>query len=131
MHVGAQHPDTPVGIDLPTLRQALVAEFPGSEIVTVAGCGIGDSDVSGIATAVRAALDADVVVAALGDRAGLFGRGTSGEGCDAETLTRPGVQQRLLDALLDTGTPVVLTLPAGRPYALGRAVAHLGACCPR
>lgn len=122
VHVGAQHPDTPLGIDLPTLRQALVAEFPGSEIVTVAGCGVDDSDVSGIAAAVRAALDADVVVAALGDRAGLFGRGTSGEGCDAESLTLPGVQQRLLDALLDTGTPVVLTLLAGRPYALGRAV---------
>ncbi|MGW5029255.1 glycoside hydrolase family 3 C-terminal domain-containing protein, partial [Streptomyces albidoflavus] len=33
----------------------------------------------------------------------------------------PGVQQQLLDALLDTGTPVVVTLLAGRPYALGRA----------
>lgn len=127
VHVGAQHPDTPLGIDLPTLRQALVAEFPGSEIVTVAGCGVDDSDVSGIAAAVRAALDADVVVAALGDRAGLFGRGTSGEGCDAESLTLPGVQQRLLDALLDTGTPVVLTLLAGRPYALGRAVEEAAA----
>lgn len=91
------------------------------------GCGIDDGDVSGIATAVRAALDADVVVAALGDRAGLFGRGTSGEGCDAESLTLPGVQQRLLDALLDTGTPVVLTLLAGRPYALGRAVEEAAA----
>jgi beta-xylosidase len=52
----------------------------------------------------------------------LFGRGTSGEGCDVELLELPGVQQQLLDALLDAGTPVVVTLLAGRPYALGRAV---------
>jgi beta-xylosidase len=50
----------------------------------------------------------------------LFGRGTSGEGCDAASLALPGVQGELLDAILDTGTPVVLVLQAGRPYALGR-----------
>lgn len=127
VHVGSQHPGTPAGIDLPTLRQALVAEFPGAEIVTVAGCGVDDADTKGFAAAVRAARDADVVIAALGDRAGLFGRGTSGEGCDAESLTLPGVQQQLLDALLDSGTPVVLTLLAGRPYALGRAATEAAA----
>ena len=56
----------------------------------------------------------------LGDRAGLFGRGTSGEGCDAADLRLPGRQEELLEALLATGTPVVLVLLAGRPYALGR-----------
>jgi beta-xylosidase len=66
-------------------------------------------------------------VLALGDRAGLFGRGTSGEGCDAPSLVLPGVQQGLLEALLDTGTPVVVTLLAGRPYALGRAVTDAAA----
>ncbi|WP_179199496.1 glycoside hydrolase family 3 C-terminal domain-containing protein, partial [Streptomyces viridochromogenes] len=59
--------------------------------------------------------------------AGLFGRGTSGEGCDAESLELPGAQQQLLDALLDSGTPVVTVLLAGRPYALGRAVAESAA----
>lgn len=68
------------------------------------------------------AREADVAVVVLGDRAGLFGRGTSGEGCDVETLALPGAQQHLLDALLDQETPVVTVLLAGRPYALGRAV---------
>ncbi|MFD0331376.1 glycoside hydrolase family 3 C-terminal domain-containing protein [Streptacidiphilus monticola] len=84
-------------------------------------------DTTGFADAVAAAHASDVVVLALGDRAGLFGRGTSGEGCDAETLQLPGVQQQLLDTLLDTGTPVVLVLLAGRPYALGRATTHAAA----
>ncbi|MFJ5223642.1 beta-glucosidase [Streptomyces sp. NPDC088400] len=122
VHVGTQHPGTPAGIELPTLREALTAEFPGAEIVTVPGAGIDSTGTDGFAQAVRVARDADVVVAALGDRAGLFGRGTSGEGCDAESLDLPGVQGQLLEALLDTGTPVVVTLLAGRPYALGRAV---------
>ncbi|MFE1958159.1 beta-glucosidase [Streptomyces sp. NPDC059479] len=131
VHVGAQHPDTPAGIELPTLREALAAEFPGSEIVAVPGAGIDSPDTSGFPAAVRAAREADVVVVALGDRAGLFGRGTSGEGCDAENLGLPGVQGQLLDALLDaldgTGTPLVVTLLAGRPYALGRAAEEAGA----
>ncbi|MFD5113351.1 beta-glucosidase [Streptomyces sp. NPDC058391] len=127
VHVGAVHPGTEAGVELPTLRQALAAEFPDSEIVTAPGAGVDSTGTDGFALAVRVARDADVVVAALGDRAGLFGRGTSGEGCDAETLDLPGVQRQLLDALLDTGTPVVVTLLAGRPYALGRAATEAGA----
>ncbi|MER5185085.1 glycoside hydrolase family 3 N-terminal domain-containing protein [Streptomyces sp. NPDC002896] len=121
-HVGVHHPEVPVGIELPTLRETLLAEFPGSEIVTAPGASVDGTDTSGFAVAAELARGADVVVLALGDRAGLFGRGTSGEGCDTESLVLPGVQQQLLDTLLDTGTPVVVTLLAGRPYALGRAV---------
>ncbi len=121
VHVGGQHPEIPAGIALPTLREALVAEFPGAEVLVARGTGIDDGGTEGFAEALDVARRADIVVAALGDRAGLFGRGTSGEGCDAESLVLPGAQGRLLDALLDTGTPVVTTLLAGRPYALGRA----------
>ncbi|KOT29543.1 beta-glucosidase, partial [Streptomyces caelestis] len=126
-HVGVQHPDVPVGIDLPTLRETLAAEFPDAEITVARGTGVDDGDLSGIGEAVDAAGEADLVIAVLGDRAGLFGRGTSGEGCDAESLALPGAQQHLLDALLDSGTPVVTVLLAGRPYALGRAVAESAA----
>ncbi|MGX1032167.1 beta-xylosidase/alpha-l-arabinosidase [Streptomyces sp. SAI-097] len=126
-HVGVQHPEVPVGIELPTLHDTLTAEFPDAEITVARGTGVDDGDLSGIGAAVDAAREADVVVAVLGDRAGLFGRGTSGEGCDAESLALPGAQQQLLDALLDSGTPVVTVLLAGRPYALGSAVARSAA----
>ena len=62
---------------------------------------------------------ADLCVALVGDLAGLFGHGTSGEGCDAEDLRLPGVQADLLAELLATGTPVVVVVVSGRPYALG------------
>ena len=126
LHVGAHHPDVPMGIEVPTLLEAL--RDAGSHDLTFArGCpvlGGGDDE---MAAAVAAAQEADVCVAALGDLAGLFGRGTSGEGCDASDLRLPGRQEELLDALLDTGTPVVLVLLVGRPYDISRQIGRLAA----
>lgn len=120
-HVGVHHPESGMGIELPTLVEALREEFPGAEITLAPGTSIDGGETDGFAEAVELAASADVVVLALGDRAGLFGRGTSGEGCDAESLALPGAQGALLEAVLDAGTPTVLTLLAGRPYVLGTA----------
>ncbi|MDX6347359.1 MAG: beta-xylosidase [Streptomyces sp.] len=106
-HVGVEHPGLPMGIDVPTVREALRAELPRARFTETA--------------------EADVYVAVLGDRSGLFGRGTSGEGCDAADLTLPDGQGDLLDELIATGTPVVLVLLTGRPYALGRWAGRLAA----
>ena len=122
VHVGVQHPSVPRGIELPTLVQALRSELPRTEVVTAAGTSAGGGETGEIAAAVELARTADVVIAALGDRSGLFGRGTSGEGCDAPTLALPGAQQQLLEALIATGRPVVAVLISGRPYTLGCAV---------
>ncbi|MFC8734292.1 glycoside hydrolase family 3 N-terminal domain-containing protein [Luteimicrobium sp. NPDC057192] len=116
-HVGAQHPEVPLGVEIPTLADELRDRF--ADVSLHPGCGVDDPSREGFADAVEAAAGADVCVAVLGDRAGLFGRGTSGEGCDAADLRLPGVQADLLDALLATGTPVVVVLLTGRPYALG------------
>ncbi|WP_163167046.1 glycoside hydrolase family 3 N-terminal domain-containing protein [Arthrobacter sp. Alg241-R88] len=126
-HVGGQHPDVPVGIELPTVAQALRAEFPDSPITVAAGCSIDGLSTEGFDDAVAAASEAAVVIAVMGDRAGLFGRGTSGEGCDVESLVLPGVQQQLLDRLIETGVPVVVVLLTGRPYAVGSAVENAAA----
>jgi beta-xylosidase len=67
------------------------------------------------------------VIAVLGDEAGLFGRGSSGEGCDATDLRLPGVHGELLDELVGTGKPAVLVLITGRPYAIGPAAGQLAA----
>jgi beta-xylosidase len=99
--------------------KALRHELPAAHLDHVLGCTVDGSDTGGVATATQAAAAADVCVVVLGDRAGLFGRGTSGEGCDREDLRLPGVQGELLAAVLATGTPTVLVLLTGRPYALG------------
>ncbi|MEV7752838.1 glycoside hydrolase family 3 N-terminal domain-containing protein [Streptomyces griseofuscus] len=126
-HVLTHHPDVPLGIDIPTVLDALRAELPDAKVAFAEGCGVSDPDTSGFAEAVARASESEVCVAVLGDRAGLFGRGTSGEGCDAEDLRLPGAQAELLDALVATGVPVVLVLLTGRPYALGRWQGRLAA----
>ncbi|MFF8862821.1 glycoside hydrolase family 3 N-terminal domain-containing protein [Streptomyces sp. NPDC015139] len=126
-HVLPHHPGVPLGIEVPPLLHALRAELPDAEVTFAEGCGVRDPDTGGFEEAVARAAEADVCVAVLGDRAGLFGRGTSGEGCDVADLQLPGVQAELLDALAATGVPVVLVLLTGRPYALGRWHGRLGA----
>ncbi|WP_416972331.1 glycoside hydrolase family 3 N-terminal domain-containing protein [Streptomyces sp. 4F14] len=126
-HVLPHHPGVVNGIEIPTVLEALRAELPDAKVTFAEGCGVDDPDTGGFDEAVARAAEADVCVAVLGDRAGLFGRGTSGEGCDAEDLRLPGIQAELLDALVATGVPVVLVMLAGRPYALGRWHGRLGA----
>lgn len=123
-HVLTLHPDVPLGIDIPTVADAIRSEFPDAEISVVGGVSISGDDDSGVPEALSAARAADLTIVVLGDRAGLFGRGTSGEGCDAADLELPGRQWPLLDALLNTGTPVIVTLVTGRPYTLHDAPAR-------
>jgi len=126
-HVGVHHPGLPLGIEVPTVLDALRADPAGYTVSYAEGCPVLGGDDAGLAAAATSASAADVCVAVLGDRSGLFGRGTSGEGCDAADLRLPGRQEELLEALLATGTPVVLVLLAGRPYDLSRQAGRLAA----
>lgn len=78
-----------------------------------------------------AARKSDIVVMVLGDCSSSEGaRGivrTSGENHDLATLVLPGNQQRMLEAVCQTGKPVVLVLQAGRPYDLSYAAEHCAA----
>jgi beta-glucosidase len=123
-HVGTHHAGLELGVDVPSIVDALGAHFPVSYSLGCPVLGGSDED---IAAAAATAAEADVCVAVLGDLAGLFGTGTSGEGCDAADLRLPGRQEELLEALLATGTPVVLVVLAGRPYELSRQVERLAA----
>jgi beta-xylosidase len=126
-HVLVQHPDVETGIEVPTMLDALRVEF-GADLVSWAqGCAVDDDDRSGFDEAVATAAAADVAVLVVGDHAGLFGRGTVGEGCDRDDLELPGVQRDLVEAVLATGTPVVLVLLTGRPYAVDWALTRCAA----
>ncbi|WP_062288932.1 glycoside hydrolase family 3 N-terminal domain-containing protein [Demequina phytophila] len=86
-------------------------------------------DAGMIAEAVAAAQGADAVVAVLGDRIELVGEGKS-----TATLELLGGQVALLDALVETGTPVVLVVLASKPHVLpasaDRAAAVIWAANP-
>src|SRR5579863_4382837 len=126
-HVGVHHPDLPLGIDAPSLLEEIRADPAGYQVSYAQGCPVLGGDDAGLASAARVAGAAEVCIAVLGDRSGMFGGGTSGEGCDAASLRLPGRQEELLDALLATGTPVVLVLLTGRPYELSRFAGRLAA----
>ncbi|MGN9840159.1 beta-glucosidase [Nonomuraea sp. H19] len=117
-HVLPHFPEVETGLAAPTVLEALRAEFPDAAIRAERGTGVDDGDRTGIAAAARLAAGSDLAILVLGDRSGLFGRGTSGEGCDVETLELPGAQRELAEAVLATGTPTVVVLMTGRGYAV-------------
>jgi beta-glucosidase-like glycosyl hydrolase len=126
-HVLAHFPGVPTGFEIPSVADALAVEFdraglPAPELTFAQGCEVEGDDTSGFAEAVAAAEAADVAVVVVGDQAGLFGRGTVGEGNDSESLDLPGVQRELVEAVLAAGKPVVMVLITGRPYAVGWAL---------
>jgi beta-glucosidase-like glycosyl hydrolase len=121
-HVLAHHPGTPLGFEIPTVEEALRSRYPGARIDVQLGCAVEGGDRTGIAAAVETARSSDVAVVVVGDRAGLFGRGTVGEGNDVESLELPGVQRDLVEAVVATGTPVIVIVLSGRPYAIGWAL---------
>ncbi|WP_454051086.1 beta-xylosidase/alpha-l-arabinosidase [Cellulomonas sp. Marseille-Q8402] len=125
-HVGVRHPEHPVGIEIPTVLEALRAAH-GGEVTHARGCDVQSAGRDGFAEAVALAAAAEVAVVVVGDRAGMFGRGTSGEGCDAPDLRLPGEQHALVEAVLATGTPAVVLVLSGRPYALGAFAGRAGA----
>lgn len=94
------------------------------------GCGLFDKRES-FDSAVEAVRQADVAILAMGDTSHFFGgigwgaEGTSatcGEGFDSHDLLLPPAQRELIRACAATGTPLVLVLYTGRPYALTEEV---------
>ena len=63
-----------------------------------------------IARAKAAANNADMVVAVMGELAGM-----NGEAASRASLDLPGIQEQMLEAVVATGKPVVLVLESGRP----------------
>lgn len=128
-----------------TVLQGIREKLPAAQVEYVQGCHIRDTSLNDIARAVRAAADADVVVAVLGGSsardfrtnyketgaAEVTGPAVSdmdaGEGFDRATLRMLGRQEELLKALCATGKPVVLVMIQGRPLDLSWADANVPA----
>ncbi len=85
----------------------------GCSVRYAPGCSIVDDDLSGIPAAVAAAQAADVVVAVVGDHLNFIGETKS-----TATLELLGGQIALLDALAETGKPMILVLVNSKPLVL-------------
>ncbi len=110
--------------DMVTLRSALAARATreGFSVSYAKGTGVDGKSESGFAEAVRSAKAADLVVMALGES-----RDTCGEASSRSTIDLPGNQEKLLEAVVSTGKPVVLVVFSGRPLAISWASTHVPA----
>ncbi|ANI89978.1 beta-glucosidase [Arachidicoccus ginsenosidimutans] len=100
----------------------------GTKVLYQKGCEFWGTDSLNIDGAVNIAKQADVAVLVLGDCStseAVHGiKKTSGEANDYASLILSGEQEKLLEAICETGKPVVLILQSGRPYNLSYASKH-------
>jgi beta-glucosidase len=82
------------------------------------GCDVQGDDRTGFAEAVQAAHGADVAVVVVAGRSGILRPATTGEGNDATNLDPTGVQEELVAAIAETGTPLVVVILSGRVHTL-------------
>ena len=90
-----------------------------TEVLYAEGCEVNSASQDGFNEAIEAVQAADVAVVVVGGKSGSSLDCTSGESRDRAELCLPGVQEKLVKAVYDTGTPVVVILVNGRPYTLG------------
>jgi beta-glucosidase len=117
-HVLPNFPDADLGVDAPSVLDAIRREFPQATVTHVRGAETIGTDTRGIPEAVAAVRDADLAIVVVGDRSGMFGHGTSGEGCDVLDLTLPGTQHLLAQETLRAATRSILIVVSGRPYSI-------------
>ena len=101
-----------------TILDALRSALVGSEVSYARGTGISEGTDAELTEALDTARAADVAIVVLGERSGLTDDSTTGEFRDRSTLGFLGRQQELLEAIVATGTPVVLVVVSGRPLAI-------------
>ena len=110
-----------------TILDALRSSLVDVEVGYAEGTGISEGTDEAITTAVELAKGSDVAILVLGERSGLTDDSTTGEFRDRLDLGFMGRQQELLEAVVATGTPVVLVVVSGRPLAIEWAARHCAA----
>jgi beta-glucosidase len=91
------------------------AVSPQTKVTLVRGCEITGGDKSGFVDAVQAAKGAGVAIVVVGESQ--HGKQTDGEGHDLANLDLSGMQEELVQAVVQTGTPTVVVLINGRPLS--------------
>lgn len=119
-----------------TVLEGIRSILPGqTEVAYEPGCDIIGMDKKGIKDAVKLAKKADLAIVVLGLSQLVEGEEGQQEGVaeglqsngDRADLALPGMQQALLEAVAETGTPVVLVLLNGSALAINWAQEHIPA----
>jgi beta-glucosidase len=114
-------PDEPadhVTVPVVTILEGIKARINSARILYAAGCECNSTSKDAFPEAVKAAKAADAAIVVVGGKSGLTPDCTCGEMRDRVELGLPGIQEDLVKAIYETGTPTVLVLIDGRPLAL-------------
>lgn len=108
-----------------------LAEEHGISIHYAPGCDLISADATDLQAAVDAARKSDIALLFCGSASASLARDyhavNCGEGFDLSDLSLTGGQTTLIQAIYETGTPVVLVLVTGKPFALPWEKEHLPA----
>jgi beta-glucosidase len=96
-----------------------------TKVTHVRGCEITGTDTHGFAEAVQAAKAAEAAIVVVGERQ--HDSPTDGEAHDVASLDLTGVQEQLIQAVFETGTPTVVILINGRPLSTRWTSEHVPA----
>jgi beta-glucosidase len=108
-----------ITVPVVTILEGIKAKVsPKTKVLYAGGCDVSGTSKDGFAEAVTAARGADVAVVVVGGKSGMTPECTCGEMRDRVELRLLGVQEDLVKAIYETGTPTVLVLVDGRPLAL-------------
>ncbi len=122
-HVVPQH--------LTTVLEGIQKEVSSStRVIYAKGCEVIGGGKEGFAKAIDAARQADVAVVVVGEhhRDGTHGvQPTDGEGYDVAGLDLTGVQEGLVEAIVETGRPTIVVLINGRPLSVRWIAEHVPA----
>jgi len=97
------------------------------QVLYARGCDLSHPSREEFTEALEVAQRSEVIIAVMGERAGLFKQSISGEGSDRTDLALPGVQRELLKELRKLGKPIVLVLVNGRALELSWEAENLSA----
>lgn len=100
-----------------TVLQGVREKVPNASVTYVKGCEVLGEHKDDFAKAQQAAKNADVAIVVVGENQRTAKLPTDGEGYDVASLDLTGVQEDLVRAVFETGTPTVVVLINGRPLS--------------
>jgi len=105
-----------------SLYEGMQQAAGNTKLLYAKGCDITDTSRAGFDEAYKTAMQADVVIMAMGERPDM-----TGEAKSRANIHIPGVQEELIQKIMSTGKPVVVLLMAGRPMVFNWTADHVPA----
>jgi beta-glucosidase len=116
--------------DVETILEGIrAAVSPQTRVDYIRGCNVFNRNLDEIAKAKKAAQGAGVAIVVVGENAWHIKEDqiTNGEGYDIASLDMTGMQEDLIRAIQETGTPTVAVLVNGRPLSIRWTAEHVPA----